>query len=89
MNMVSKETIDKIVDLWEISSKELEYIERGSWEVDHKYENRETIVKYQDKYYCILENRSGSYFTDYEYNDPFVYEVQPIKVEVTKWAAIK
>ena len=63
---------------------ELTIIERGDWIENGKYSFRTSYVKIEDKYYEIEECRSGSYFTDYHYDDPEVYEVTPKEVVITK-----
>ena len=66
-------------------------IEDGDWISDGKYEHHTIIVSYKNKYFQIMESRSGSYWTDYDYNDPEVCEVTPKKkiVEITEWEFVK
>lgn len=52
-----------------------EVVTQGDWIDDCKYSFSTSIVKYNDKYYRIDQSRSGSYHTDYYYNDPTVYQV--------------
>lgn len=69
-----------------------EIIEQEEWEIEFKdYASRESIVKYDGKYYSITEHRSGSYYTDYHYDDPIITEVEPKTetVVITKWVAKK
>ncbi len=78
---------DEILQLFEDEDKELTIVEKGLWVSDWKYETKETIVLYEGKHYCIDESRTGSYYSDYEYGDPIVYEVEPYEITVTKWKA--
>jgi len=52
-----------------------EVIDSGDWTDDGKYSHCSSVVRYKDKFYQIDQSRSGSYFTDYYYNDPDIYEV--------------
>lgn len=78
-----------IIDLWENEDEQIEIIDNGKWRTDVKYEHRDTIVKFIGRYFAIAQSRSGSYFTDYEYCDPMVYEVEPKQVTVTQWVEKK
>lgn len=71
--------------------EEVKTITVGEWVDDGKYSFRESIVTYQDKFYAIQESRSGSYFTDYHYEDPEIYEVtkRVEMVETTFWDIVK
>lgn len=51
----------------------LEIVEDGDWISEGKYEYHDTVVKFRDQYFTIQESRSGSYFTDYHYNDTDIY----------------
>ena len=70
----------------------IEIIESGDWEHEYKdYFARESIVKFDGKYYSIVDHRCGSYYTDYNYDEPNITEVEP-KIEtvvITKWVAKK
>jgi hypothetical protein len=83
MNEELKQTI---LTLFE--EEELEIIDEGEWVSDYKWEHCDTIVTYEDKFYCVAQSRQGSYHTDYYYDDPYVYEVKPQQVTVTKWVAV-
>lgn len=39
-------------------------------------------------YYLIHDSRSGSYYSDWEYNDPDISKVEPYEVTVTKWRKV-
>ena len=79
--------VAKIIELFE--DDELEIVEEGDWISEHKIDVCETIVKYEDKYYNITQDRSGSYYSDYEYYDPEVCEVLPKEVTTVKWVKVK
>jgi hypothetical protein len=89
--MKDRELAKKLLELFEGDAEELAVVERGEWTQDHKYQNRETVCGYGGKFYSFCESRSGSYHTDWYYNDTEVYEVQPVKkiVETTEWVVIK
>lgn len=82
---MNKELAGKILELWRAEHTSLIIVEPGRWISDGKYENKETIVQYEWKYYCIDQYRSGSYFTDYESEEPQIYEVEPYEITVTRW----
>ena len=67
--------------------EEAEIVEEGDWVSEGKYEICESIIKYKDKFFRMIQSRSGSYYTDYYYNDPTFYEVEP-KV-ITKTVYVK
>jgi hypothetical protein len=69
----------------------IEIIQEGDWKQEHKYQYSETIVKFEDKYYSVNQSRSGSYHSDWYYNDPDVYEVERKEEIVTKvtWPRVK
>lgn len=64
-------------------------IEEGDWISDHKYQFKDIIFQYEDKFYCLSESRTGSYHTDYYYESedwPEQVEVPEVeKVEVVKY----
>ena len=70
----------------------LKSFENGEWEHEYKdYFARASIVKYDGKYYSIVDHRDGSYYTDYNYDEPDITEVG-LKIEtvvITKWVAKK
>ena len=79
----------KIIALWEDEDESVEVVDGGNWNSNGKYQNRTVIVKYNGKYYSIVETRSGSYHTDYEYYDEIVHEVEPYQVTITKYRKVK
>lgn len=80
--------VAKIIELFE--DDELEIVEEGDWEIEYKdHACKETIVKHEDKYYNIVSGRSGSYYSDYEFDDPEVTEVVPKEVTTIKRVKVK
>ena len=64
----------------------VEIIEDGEWINDYKdYDFKTDIVKVNNKYYEVTHNRSGNYYSDYEYGEPSFFEVKPVKVTVTQY----
>lgn len=73
--------------------------EEGEWINDHKWQHKTDIVNVSDNkeqftglpfepgYYCINQSRSGSYWSDYEYDEPTITKVEPYEetMTVTKW----
>lgn len=82
----------RIYEAFDEETDDIEVIESGEWEHEYKdYFAKESIVKFDGKYYSIVDHRSGSYYTDYNYDAPNITEVEP-KIEtvvVTKWVAKK
>jgi len=83
---------NRIYEAFEEETDDIEIIEDGEWENGFKdYDTKESIVKFEGKYYSVFEARNGSYYTDYFYDDPIITEVEP-KIEtvvITKWVAKK
>ena len=83
---------NRIYEAFEEGTDDIEVIASGEWE--HEYKDsfaKESIVKFDGKYYSIVDHRSGSYYTDYNYDEPNITEVEP-KIEtvvITKWVAKK
>ncbi len=48
--------------------KRIEFVEETPWEDDGKYSSQEVIFKFEDKFYKVINSRSGSYFTGYNYD---------------------
>lgn len=82
----------RIDEAFDDETDDIEIIESGEWEHEYKdYFARESIVKFDGKYYSIVEHRDGNYYTDYNYDEPDITEVEP-KIEtvvITKWVAKK
>jgi len=74
----------EIYEMFQEEEPECETIKVGNWIDKGKRSYRSSYVKIEDKYYEIEECRSGSYFTDYYYEDPEIHEVTPKEVVITK-----
>ncbi len=82
--------LDKLaIDFTDEELDDCEIIDAGDWLDDGKYSFLSTIIKYKDKFYQINQNRTGSYWTDYNYGDPEAYEVEPYEVTVTQYRVVK
>lgn len=92
MTELEKKVIALFEDGWHVEEDyaHFEVIEDGDWEVDCKYQFRSSIVKFMDKHYQINEARSGSYHTDYYYDDPDIFEVTPVEkiIKTTVWEKV-
>lgn len=64
----------------------LEKVKSGEWTQNHKSQYRETIYysKRHDVYVCVNESRSGSYHSDWHYDEPDVILVHKQERVVTK-----
>ncbi len=59
----------------------LEVVEDGGWTQDYKYQHQDTVVKDDEGNHFMLSNtRSGSPFSDWDYGEPNICQVEP-KVE--------
>jgi hypothetical protein len=70
-------------------------VDNGDWIDDGKYSYKKTVYRVcydtgeWTRYFCISEGRSGSYFSDYYYNDPNCTEVFPQQVTTTIYVTKK
>lgn len=75
----------------ETNDKELTVVERSGWIDDGKSAYMEIIIKdaVTNKHYKFYISRSGSYYTDYDY-DIYDYpsEVKAKQVIKTEWVAV-
>lgn len=68
---------------------EVNVIEEGDWQVEHKHEYCDVVFEYEGKYYMYGMSRSGSYWSDYHWEDPEeAYEVKQVEVVTTVWRAV-
>jgi hypothetical protein len=74
--------LDKVKELFDADGidgfghdADSEVIDEGDWTDEGKYSFNSSVVRYLDKFYIINQSRSGSYYSDYYYNDPEIYEV--------------
>jgi hypothetical protein len=86
--------LDKFVDLykeagdiWELPEN-CEVASEGDWVQDGKYQHCESIVKFEDEFFSVNESRSGSYHTDWYYNDTYIFPVERREETIVKvsWA---
>ena len=69
-----------------IEGFEYEIEEELDWEDDGKYQFGGCVFKHNDKFYLINVTRSGSYFSDYEFQfGDKVREVKKIQVIKEEW----
>lgn len=81
----------------EVNGKDLELVETGEWEQDHKFQSLEIIFTDGEKFYRGYIGRSGSYHSDWIYDSEVygadeiedVYEVEKREVTVTKWVTVE
>lgn len=66
-------------------------VEEGDWEQDHKYQYNTSVYEYEGVYVQVNQSRSGSYHSDWYYNDPTFTKVVPRKVikEFTVYDEVK
>lgn len=72
----------------DIDLSSAEVVDEDEWIQDGKYQFRNLIFKYQDKFYALPCSRSGSPFTDwyYEYDQPYEVVKQQKVIEV--WTTV-
>ena len=68
---------------------DLEVVQESDWTSEGKYEYSDTVYRHipTGRFVCIGQSRSGSYFSDYEYDDPSISEVVPEVVTITRYVA--
>jgi hypothetical protein len=65
-------------------------IEEGEWADEGKYSYARDIYRYQGKFYAHYKSRSGSYFSDYEYNnEDYLEEVEPTEKIIRDWKVVE
>jgi hypothetical protein len=94
MTKFNKEDM-KMIEWCEEPNEYFKIIDEGEWTQDHKYQYRDIIFKFGEKFYCLGSSRSGSPFTDWYYSsedwNDTVECCEVEKVEVVKyiWKAVK
>ena len=70
---------------------EITLAESGDWVDDGKYSFRSDIYyhKNTNSYWDVTQSRSGSYFSDYYYDKPNLYRVEPKEVKTIQWVVVK
>jgi hypothetical protein len=85
---MSTGTLKELMRLFEDEADEVEVVKEGDWTNDHKHQYCTTIVKFEGKLYAIEQSRSGSYWSDYEYDEPEAYEVEAYTKTITKYRRV-
>ena len=73
----------------------IEFVESSGWRDDGKYSHNEYIFKFQDKYYLVLNSKTGSYYSEYYYNsEDWSEEIECPEVEkkekiTHEWVVVK
>lgn len=89
MNEELKQKLLSRIDYCEVIPGDgVEVVEVGDWIDEGKYSYQSTIIKYKDKFYSVNQSRSGSYHTDYYYDDPTVYEVVQKERTTVDWIRV-
>lgn len=88
-----KPTKEQIKEMIEDGAKELVEKQVGDWISEGKWESQESIYLHEPSqtYWSYYQSRSGSYYTEYYYDDPEITEVVPVEkiIKVTEWEALK
>lgn len=86
-------TAKEFLALWLENDQETpegwEEVESGDWIADYKYQNQESVYFKDGQYFCVVQTRSGSPFSDYNYEDPECFEVVPEVVETVTYKVKK
>lgn len=61
-----------------------ELIQETEWSQDHKYQYKQEVYKYHDLLIEVQLSRSGSYHTNWYYNAPDFYVVEPEEIVIKK-----
>lgn len=69
--------------------EDFELVKQGDWVEDCKYSFCETIFKYKDKLFSVTQLRSGSYHSDYYYEEPEFCEVEPKEITEIYYIKVK
>jgi len=85
----TEEQIECVEADYNSEEHDIEIIEEGDWIQDYKMQYKETIFKHAGKYYSYTQERSGSVFSDWQYEDPEdPVEVEKVEVVIAKWRAV-
>lgn len=74
---------NEFLKLWESTdgegSDDYIILENGNWISNGKYQFKETVCQHthNGKFFLVSQERSGSYYSDYEYDEPSCHEVVP------------
>ena len=94
-----KMTNAQLIELWREETLEIEgvtytIVEEGEWDgAGEKYQTLDVVFTNGERFYSGTITKSGSYFSDWEYNDwgnADITEVTKVTrtIEVTRWEAI-
>lgn len=92
-------TNSELIDLWredkaEVNGANYKVVEVSEWDgAGEKYQTLEVIFTDDERFFCGCITRSGSYFTDWYYEDYGDAEIDEVEkctrtVEITEWVAI-
>lgn len=74
----------------DIDDFEYSIVDELDWEDDGKYQFGGIVFEHKGKTYLLNVSRSGSYFTDYEFDlDGDVYECEHVEVIKKEWKLIE
>lgn len=87
---------EQVIELWreeeiEVNGITLSIVEVGEFEQDGKYQDADIIFTDGTKHYRTYITRSGSPFTDWEYEDygdAVIDEVEKREVTITRWVSV-
>jgi hypothetical protein len=80
--------------LWGDSTDDYEFVESSEWEQDAKMQSCRVIFKHKEDFYSYWVYRSGSPFTDWDYDldyndDPIdCVQVRQVEVTTTDWIPV-
>ena len=81
---LTEKMCDALLDREDYEGKEL--VEEDNWDADGKYQSKEVIFNYGGLTWVAYMSRSGSPFTDYEYDHPEeATQVQAVEKTITVW----
>lgn len=92
---IIKLTSQEMKDIWQEDHPDYDMVEDVEWDDQGKYQYCYPVVQHIEsgKFYTFCVQRSGSYFSDYDFDfpDSELTEVQKIKkvIETEKWVAVK
>lgn len=74
----TQDDVDEIIEWaynegasWTLNSgKEIAIVHVGDWVSEGKWDSNEFVVEYGGKFYLAHRSRTGSYYSDYEYQEP-------------------
>jgi len=70
-------------------------VDDSGWVSDGKYDLQDLVFEFEGKHYCLVHQRSGSYFTDYYHevvegdHDGVCPEVEKVEIVTHKWQVVR